>query len=449
MIRTFPVARLLAALLAAWAGAAAAQAEPPDLPPEAAAVPAPAHPVLGWSAFGTLGWAQSNRAWRYQRHIDDDGTVRRDSVLGAQLDAQFSPEWSATLQARLAPSDENGSAWSLRPSWAFVAWRPDNNWLVRGGKLRVPFFLRSEHLDVGQTYDEARLPAELYTIAPTSDLSGAHVSHSMDLGGGELSVDVYSGSTGVKRRSWTREGLPPLVPAGEGISRVTTRATGIVLTWSDERTKIRAGAHAVRTRMNDQSGILVRPTWAPLGPGVGYWQTSNALPGPGVESVDSFRNYLFVLGGEFGLPQGWRVSPELVRLVQADTHMGMDAWAGALTVSRSMGRLTPYVSLAWLHSTGSSYEIGEQLESTQVPAMVPGSAMLNATMRLAADRVPSYRQNSVALGLAWALTPTSKLKAEWSHTRAKRSAMIDVPAGESLLKPRSVDVLSVNYSFVF
>ena len=42
---------------------------------------------LSWSAFGTLGYAQSNRAYRYFG-IDDDGTARRDTVLGAQLDAQ-------------------------------------------------------------------------------------------------------------------------------------------------------------------------------------------------------------------------------------------------------------------------------------------------------------------------------------------------------------------------
>ena len=26
---------------------------------------------LVWSAFGTLGWAQSNRSWRYPRYIDE------------------------------------------------------------------------------------------------------------------------------------------------------------------------------------------------------------------------------------------------------------------------------------------------------------------------------------------------------------------------------------------
>ena len=404
---------------------------------------------LVWSAFGTLGWAQSNRPWRYQRHIDESGGFQRDSVLGAQLDARFTPEWSATLQARLAPSVSHENRWDLRTSWAFVGWRPDNDWLVRAGKLRVPFFLRSEQLDVGQTYDEARLPAELYTIAPSSDFTGVHVSRSMDLSDGELSVDAYSGTAHLVKRGWLREGLPPQLPAGAVFNEGDTHSTGLVFTWTAPRAKVRAGAHYVRTKARSAPGFLVRPVWAQLGPGVGYWQTSNALPGPGVETIDSFRNYLFVLGGEFGLSGGWRVSPEVARIMQSDTEMGVDSWGAALTVSREIGRLTPYVSFAMLHSTDRSLAMTESLESTRVPAVVPGGTMLNASMRAVADRTVTFRQRSWALGASYSLTPQSKLKAEWLHTRASRSAMFDVPAGESLLTPRSVDVVSISYSFVF
>lgn len=418
-------------------------------------VPVPDVPVaadsasLVWSAFGTLGWAQSNRSWRYQRYIDESGGFQRDSVLGAQLDARFTPEWSATLQARLAPSASHESRWDLRTSWAFVGWRPDNDWLVRAGKLRVPFFLRSEQLDVGQTYDEARLPAELYSMAPSSDFTGVHVSRSLDLSDGELSVDAYSGTAHLVRRGWVREGLPPQLPAGAVFNEVDTHSTGLVFTWTAPRAKVRAGAHYVRTKARSDAGFLVRPVWAQLGPGIEYWQTSNALPGPGVETIDSFRNYLFVLGGEFGLPEGWRVSPEVARIMQSDTEMGVDSWGAALTVSREMGRLTPYVSVAMLRSADRSLALTESLESTRVPAAVPGGTMLNATMRAAADRTVTFRQRSWAVGASYSLTPQSKLKAEWLHTRASRSAMFDVPAGESLLTPRSVDVMSISYSFVF
>ncbi|MFO1298487.1 MAG: hypothetical protein U1F25_19815 [Rubrivivax sp.] len=74
----------------------------------------------GQLAFGTVSWAQSNRAYRYQRFIDDDGTFERDTLLGAQVDVRLT-RWSATLQARLAPSITEEKRWDVMPTWAFVA----------------------------------------------------------------------------------------------------------------------------------------------------------------------------------------------------------------------------------------------------------------------------------------------------------------------------------------
>jgi opacity protein-like surface antigen len=54
------------------------------------ALAAPAQAVdLAWSGFGTLGYAQSDQPVNYQRFIDEKGTFKRDSVLGAQVDARF------------------------------------------------------------------------------------------------------------------------------------------------------------------------------------------------------------------------------------------------------------------------------------------------------------------------------------------------------------------------
>ncbi|RZK99740.1 MAG: hypothetical protein EOP36_18315, partial [Rubrivivax sp.] len=107
-----------------------------------------AHAVdFSYSAFGTIGAAVSNQDERYQRFIDSDVGFKRDSVLGAQVDAQFTPEWSATVQAKVAPSMRNDRHWDLSASWAFASWRPNNDWLLRAGKLRIPVYLSSENMD--------------------------------------------------------------------------------------------------------------------------------------------------------------------------------------------------------------------------------------------------------------------------------------------------------------
>jgi hypothetical protein len=330
-----------------------------------------------------------------------------------------------------------------------VAWRPGNNWLLRAGKLRVPFFLRSEHLDVGATYDLARLSAEVYLLAPTNDFTGAHVSHSWDLGPGELSLDAYRGNARIHKRDWVRDGLPPLVEPGVVFQPMALTAQGLVATWSAGHDKARLGLHRTRTRAADGSRILVQPVWADLGPGIGYWQTQAALPGPGVETVGSFTNDIYTLGGTFGLGQGWQVAGEALRIVQRDIRMGLEAWSGTLSAARQWGRFTPYLSYGTTHSTNPSQGWTGALDTTSVPDAVPGSAMLNASMRTAADMTLNFRQHTWALGSAYALTPRQKLKAEWAHTRASHSNLFDLPSGAALVQPRSVEVLSLSYSFVY
>jgi opacity protein-like surface antigen len=75
------------------------------------ALAAPAQAVdLAWSGFGTLGYAQSDQPVNYQRFIDEKGTFKRDSVLGAQVDALFTAV-GATLQVKAAPSNHSDAQW--------------------------------------------------------------------------------------------------------------------------------------------------------------------------------------------------------------------------------------------------------------------------------------------------------------------------------------------------
>lgn len=133
--------------LAAWLAAATAWAQ------TATATP-PRGPVvhgMDWSlsGFATVGHVVSDRDWRWRRFVDEGGTLWRDTIVGGQLDARLSPSWSATLQLTLAPSNRHERQWSVEAAWAFLSWRPDNDWLLRLGKQRVPIFLNAENRDVG------------------------------------------------------------------------------------------------------------------------------------------------------------------------------------------------------------------------------------------------------------------------------------------------------------
>ena len=111
---------------------------------------------LAWSGFGTVGYAQSDQPVNYQRFIDEKGSFKRDSVLGAQVDARFSQQWGATVQVKAAPSDHSDSQWQASLAWAFVSWRPSDDWLIRAGKLRLPFMLNTENADVGGNVEDGQ-----------------------------------------------------------------------------------------------------------------------------------------------------------------------------------------------------------------------------------------------------------------------------------------------------
>jgi len=67
---------------------------------------APAHAQqLDWrlSGFGTAGWARTDQSYDFQRFLSESGSLKRDSVLGGQLDLQIAPTWSATVQLTVAP----------------------------------------------------------------------------------------------------------------------------------------------------------------------------------------------------------------------------------------------------------------------------------------------------------------------------------------------------------
>lgn len=405
---------------------------------------------LSWSGFATLGYAKSDSPYTYQRFIDDDGTFERDSLLAGQLDLRFTPRWSATLQAKLAPSARSDSRWDATPAWAFVAWRPNDDWLLRAGRMRVPLYLHSESLDIGVSHDMARLPHEMYSLAPTNDFNGVYASRNAALGERELSIDLYGGSTSTRPRQWSRDGLPPLLAPGASFRNIDIDAVGLVLTARDARSTLRLGLHTTQSRNGDGPPTPVRFPRVDLGPGLGYWQVDNALPGPGVPTTNRFRNDVVTGGGELQLGGGWRIAGEFVRMRQRDTELGSDSVAGYAALFKRIGDFTPYVSAARQLSSRELRDWHARLITPALPGFVPGAAQINAAQRAAAEGLYVFDQHSLALGSSYALSPTAKIKAEWMRTKVGSvSNHFDTPPGLPDLRDAKVDTLTFNISIAF
>lgn len=408
---------------------------------------------LAWSGFATLGYARSVDApGRYLRWIDDNGSFDASSVAALQLDARFNPSWSATVQLKAAPSERADNRWDLRPAWAFLAWRPDDDWLLRAGRMRVPLYMHSESLDIGVAHSMARLPVEMYSLVPSNEFNGLSASYSRAstlLPDSELTLDAYSGRSGVTARFWLRDGAPPVLPAGSMFVSVDLTITGVVATLRSPRTTLRFGLHEARTVQQNASTPVDYP-FVPIGPGLGYYRVDEQLPGPPIASVSRIRNQVVTLGADHRFGDGWRLTAELARNQQFRTRLGSNTLGGYVALAKDIGAFTPYVSLGRLTTSSPQMDRYQRLTGNLLPAMVPGAAQINAAQRIAAESIYAADQTTWALGSAWRTPLGGTLKLEHGSVHiGKVSRLVDAPSGQPTPQHQRFGTWTLSYSVAY
>lgn len=391
-----------------------------------------------WSGFGTLGYAQSDASFKYQRFVNDGGTLNRDSILGAQVDLKFDQHWGAAVQVKAAPSEKSDSNWQGFLSWAFVSWRPADDWLIRAGKLRVPLMLNTENQDVGMTYDLARLPLEVYSIVPTTDFVGLSLSKSWFVDNIEWTVDAYSGRAQNYTRYYGREIKDGGPSAGSWFQKLSVKSSGLVLSVHGIDNMFRAGVH--EAEVTQPGGFISEIPYKSIAPGIGYYDIASG------RSVDRIFIPVQNIGVSLLMPGDVRLTGEYARMKVTSASRGFTRWGSYLSVSRQFGAWTPYVYYAKVKSTDAALGLYKTVDSNTNPLLGSG---INDYQKLAADIVSPFDQWTGALGTSYRLTPRSMLKAEWSHIQTGvASNFVDAPSG-SESGNRHFNVFSLSYSFTF
>lgn len=387
-----------------------------------------------------MGFATLDKDLRYLRHIDERGTFKADSLVGAQLEAIFDTRWSATAQAVASAARNHDEGYEAKLRWAFVSFRPDNDWLLRVGRLRPPVLFKTQNSEVGVTYDEARLPAEVYSLSPVYDIDGAAVTRTWALADREISLDAYWGRTELSfRLPFQRDPSQTLFPQGYIPERVTFK--GLVLSHAAAPLLLRAGAHHAQLKPSDGRHFgkdfvpTPFPAPAPFG-GTLYLPTQT-------QKIDVTA---VTLGAEW-LSGHWRITAEYSQRIVNDSKLGIESRAGYVTTARRIGAWTPYASYARLLSGSETRALYQALNSTPVPLgaqAAPFSLPANYH-RILADQVFVYDQYSTMLGAAYSFSATSKAKVEWMRTNVGLgSALVD---GD--VHNRHFNVYSVSYSTAF
>ena len=401
------------------------------------------------SGFGTLGYAKSAQPFIYDRFVDNRGTFRRDSVAGLQIDGKLTETVGGTVQMVAEPSKDDDRRYQGSVAWAFVSWRPSDDWLFRAGKQRIPLYLYSQTYNVGVTYDFVRPPVEMYSISPNNDYVGLSFSKTWTVASDEIALEGNWGKTDIDSRVWLRDNIPGIQASGATYRRLAAQGAAVSLVYRRDEDIYRAGIY--RSKLSGRNGevIPVAFPFVSLFPGVGYFQPSSALPGPGVPQIKQIDFSVLSLGADVDLGSGFRALGEFARSVSNKTDFNETSNRGYLSALKHVERWTPYVTFAFVKSARGPLNLNRTLNSNTVPGFVPGADLINASQRAAADQVRVQDQHSVAIGTAYSLSATQKVKAELMRVRIGRvSNLVDSPPGGDI-NHQSVNVFSLSYSFVF
>lgn len=404
------------------------------------------------SGYGTIGSAISDQNYNYQRYIDNKGSLKRDTIFGAQLNTQFNPEWSATLQVKVAPPEllSDNQNWQPTLTWAFLSYRPTNDWLFRVGKLRIPFYLNSENANIGTTYVPARLPVEVYATASTVDFIGASFAKTWQLNENEFILDGYWGKA--ERESWRFYARDPgnvlttSGATGEFFAPLAIESKGLRLSLNRGGNTFLAGVHFADTTA--RNGTTLGPsTYAPAPAGgcapIGI---PPAVIGdyycPAGDGPSKIQTVTANLGASIDLGHGFRTIGEYVRRKNEGSTLSPDSKGFYLSLQKEIGDWTPYLTYAKLTTKNRNLYQAVNGVQTIIPAV-------NAFERNLADAMVVYDQNTWALGTSYSLGSNSKIKAEWSVVQTGiASSFIDAPPDRESGDQR-INVLSLSYNFTF
>ncbi|WP_239290141.1 hypothetical protein [Candidatus Nitrotoga sp. 1052] len=404
------------------------------------------------SGYGTIGYAISDQNYTYQRYINNKGSFERDTIFGAQLNAQFNPEWSATLQVNVAPPAllSDNQNWQPTFTWAFLSYRPTNDWLFRVGKLRIPFYLNSENANIGKTYVSARLPVEVYASASTVDFIGASFAKTWQLNENEFILDGYWGNA--VNESWRFYARDPgnvltkSGAAGEFFAPLAIESKGLRLSLNRGGNTFLAGMHFADTTA--RNGTTLGPSTyvpAPAG-GCAPIGIPPAFIGdyycPAADGPSKIQTVTTNLGASIDLGHGFRTIGEYVRRKNEGSTLSPDSKGFYLSLQKEIGDWTPYLTYAKLTTKNRDLYQAVNGVQTIIPAV-------NAFERNLADAMVVYNQNTWALGTSCSLGINSKIKAEWSVVQTGiASSFIDAPPGGKSGDQR-INVFSLSYNFTF
>lgn len=135
--------------------------------------------------------------------IKDGESYLQDTMLGLQMTFKVNDSLDAVAQLTAKGHDN----YNVNMEWAYLSYKINDNWKVRAGRLRVPFYVASEYLDVGYAYPWVRPPLEIYSPIPFSSYNGVDTFYNFNVGGFDISLQAIHGIEAFSNASGTFDAI--------------------------------------------------------------------------------------------------------------------------------------------------------------------------------------------------------------------------------------------------
>lgn len=143
--------------------------------------------------FGTLAAVKTDDSAVDYINADDNWNLDTDSILGLQLYYPLNERFSFTAQISAQGRDHYDV--EKDTAWLYGTYVLTDNSSVRAGRLRIPFFAKSESLEVGYSYHWIRPPTDVYGQLGFTNFDGVDGLLNMPVGNMRLLVQPYVGVT--------------------------------------------------------------------------------------------------------------------------------------------------------------------------------------------------------------------------------------------------------------
>ncbi len=370
------------------------------------------------SGFGTLGAVRTDKDTRAFRSnttqssgASTEFNFSVDSVLGLQGSYKFNSALDVTLQSVVRK--DSSDSYDPTLTFAFLRVHATPALTLRAGRMRTPFFLYSDSLNLNYASPWVRPPVEVYSLNPFANLDGLDAFYRLPVGDMELELHAYGGRSDLDARE---------------SSGNLTRIRGIKASLSDTRLTLQANFAKANLAMYWNG-----PTFISLGHqliATGNGQILDQITGSG--SPTTFISTSFQYDDDRLLLIGEYAARNVDRFSASAT-----GWY--LTSGYRFGPLTPFITFARQHQVAT-----DNAANTGNPSADTALRVLNAARNKA--------QTSVAAGMRWDVRRNLALKAQLERIQPGPDGLgilVSKAVMDSLNPGGPVHVLSLTADFVF